>query len=89
MDERTRCQSCGMPIDEAFGNLGTEHDGSPSAQYCSFCYRNGVFTLPGLTVGDMIRMSIDNMTGELGMSLEEAREVANRVIPSLGRWSGG
>jgi Putative zinc ribbon domain len=76
-----------MPIGEAFGNLGTERDGSPSGEYCSFCYRNGAFTLPGLTVGDMIRLSIDNMTGDLGMPLEEASEVANRVIPSLRRWS--
>ncbi len=26
-------------------NLGTETDGTPSAEYCTYCYRDGRFTL--------------------------------------------
>jgi len=34
------CGSCGMPLlrDE---DAGTEADGSPSAEYCTYCYRDG------------------------------------------------
>ena len=87
MTDKPRCQSCGMPISVQFQNLGTNADGDASDQYCSFCYQNGSFTQPDLIVEDMIRMSIQNMTGpDLQMPREKATELANRVIPSLGRW---
>jgi hypothetical protein len=87
MTDRPRCQSCGMPISPQFENLGTNADGSSNDQYCSFCFEHGAFTQPGLKVEDMISMSIDNMTGDdLRMPLDKATELANRVIPTLGRW---
>lgn len=75
-----------MPIDPGFGNLGTEPDGSPSLDFCSLCYRHGGFTMPALTVEEMIEMSIANMTDDLGMPSDRAEELANRVIPTLRRW---
>lgn len=75
-----------MPIDSAFGNLGTERDGGPSADFCSLCYRDGSFTMPALTLDGMIEMSVANMTDDLGMPPERARELADRVIPTLRRW---
>lgn len=87
MQDKPRCQSCGMPIGASFGNLGTNADASPSDTYCSFCFANGEFTQPDLSVDDMIRMSIANMTGDdLRMPLDRATELAQRVIPTLGRW---
>ena len=87
MTDKPRCQSCGMPISAQFQNLGTNADGSHSQQYCSFCFKDGAFTLPNLKVEDMIRMSIENMTGDdLRMPLDRATELANRMIPELGRW---
>jgi hypothetical protein len=89
MHDKPRCQSCGMPISANFHNLGTNADSSSSDQYCSFCYKNGAFTQPDLKVDDMIRMSIENMTGDdLRMPLDKATELAHRVIPTLGRWKG-
>ena len=76
-----------MPISVQFQNMGTNADGAANDQYCSFCFQNGNFTQPDLKVDDMIRMSIENMTGpDLQMPLDKATELANRVIPSLGRW---
>ena len=44
MNEEMRfCQSCGMPM-QAAGDFGTEADGSASADYCVYCYKNGAFT---------------------------------------------
>ena len=87
MTDRPRCQSCGMPISVQFQNLGTNANGTNSDQYCSFCFKNGAFTQPDLRVEDMIKMSIENMTGDdLRMPLDRATELAHRVIPTLGRW---
>ena len=36
------CQSCGMPLLPGT-ELGTEADGSPSPDYCSYCYKGGKF----------------------------------------------
>ena len=43
MEEKKFCQSCMMPLN-APEDFGTEKDGSPSADYCKFCYVNGEFT---------------------------------------------
>lgn len=87
MEEKIRCQSCGMPLSEDFGNLGTEQDGSSNSEYCSFCYQNGGFTNPDQTLEEMIQSSIENMTSsDLKMPVEKATDLANSFIPTLGRW---
>lgn len=84
-----RCQSCGMPISNEFGNLGTNADGSHVAEFCVFCFANGEFTNPHQTLEEMIASSIENMTGDLQMSAEQASELANSLIPNLKRWRKG
>jgi hypothetical protein len=86
MEDKQRCQSCGMPIDAAAGNLGTETDGSFSPDYCTYCYQSGVFTDPGQTVDAMVASSVDFMSTNLGFSREEAAQLSNNVIRKLKRW---
>ena len=86
MDDKIRCQSCGMPLSADFGNLGTNADGTKTDEYCSFCFQNGVFTAPDQTLEEMINSSIENMTADLNMTAEKAAELANSVIPKLRRW---
>ena len=86
MEHKIRCQSCGMPLSEGFGNLGTNSDSSETWEYCSFCFQNGQFTNPTQTLAEMIRSSIENMTTEVGIPLEKATELANSFIPTLKRW---
>ena len=88
MDDKPRCQSCGMPLSESFGNYGTTGDGSTTSEYCMFCYKNGAFTLPNQTLEEMIQSSIENMTQDLRMTVEKATELANGVIRKLRRWQG-
>jgi hypothetical protein len=38
------CQSCGMPMKKDPGNGGTDSDGTKSADYCSYCFKDGGFT---------------------------------------------
>ena len=86
MDNKMRCQSCGMPLSADFGNLGTNNDGSKTDEYCSFCFQNGEFTNPTQTLEEMINSSIENMTADLNMPREKASELANSFIPTLRRW---
>ena len=87
MEEKARCQSCGMPVEAAFQNLGTEADGTPASEYCMFCYQNGSFTNPTQTVDEMVQSSIDFMTTNLGFEREQAAQMSNDVIPKLKRWN--
>ena len=87
MEEKVRCQSCGMPLSAAFGNFGTEGDGSRADEYCSICYQAGAFTKPDQTLAEMIESSVENMTTDLGMSEEKARELASTFLPGLKRWN--
>ncbi|MEP6849029.1 MAG: zinc ribbon domain-containing protein [Acidobacteriota bacterium] len=86
MDDKIRCQSCGMPLSEEFKNFGTEADGSRASEYCMFCYQDGDFINPGQTVDEVIRSSIRYMTANLGFSEEHATQMSNDVIPKLNRW---
>jgi len=86
MENKTRCQSCGMPISRESGNLGTNADDSPVAEFCIFCFANGDFTNPHQTLEEMIESSVKNMTSDLQMPVEQATELANSFIPELKRW---
>ena len=47
------CQSCGMPLKKDEKGGGTNADGSISTMYCSYCYENGEFHTPDMTVKEM------------------------------------
>ena len=81
---KERCQSCGMPLGEGFH--GTNADGSENAEYCRYCYKSGVFTMPDLTLERMIDRSVEFMKSKLGLSAEKARALSSSVIPKLKRW---
>jgi hypothetical protein len=74
-----------MPIVE--GYFGSEADGSPSPDYCTYCYQHGGFTAPNQTVDGMVQSSIDFMTSNLGYDRDEAARLSNEVIPALKRWA--
>ena len=84
MDNAIRCQSCGMPIEE--GYFGTNKDGSENKQFCTFCYQNGAFSEPEVTIEDMIERSVSFMTVELNFEEKKARELSQKIIPTLDRW---
>ena len=87
MDDKIRCQSCGMPLSDEFNNYGTDADGSPVSDYCMFCYADGGFANPTQTVDEMVQSSIDFMSKEFKMPVEQATQVSNDVIRKLKRWN--
>ena len=86
MEEKKFCQSCMMPLD-APESFGTEKDGSPSADYCQFCYRNGEFT-GDMTMEQMIEFCAP-FNGKAGLFPTEAaaREGMRPYFAKLKRWA--
>jgi hypothetical protein len=75
-----------MPLG-AVGSFGTNADGTEQGEYCKFCFRDGVFTEPDLSLDNMIARSVDHMTSELDLDKAQAESLAHDVIPKLKRWS--
>lgn len=84
MTEPVRCQSCAMPMNAAY--QGTNADGSLNSDYCKYCYKNGRFLEPDLTLEGMIDKSIGFMTTNFGMPRDKAEELSRKYIPPLKRW---
>jgi hypothetical protein len=77
------CQSCAMPMEKP-GDFGTNTDGSKNKEYCRYCYRDGKFTEPGMTMEQMIEKCAGMMRQ---MSVPDAQiEQTKAFIPMLKRW---
>ena len=88
-DEMKFCQSCGIPM-QAAADFGTEADGTPSADYCVYCYKDGAFTQE-CTMEEMILHCArfhEEFRDENGKSYtyEEAIAGMREFFPMLKRW---
>jgi hypothetical protein len=77
------CQSCGMPMDKK--DFGSNSDGTPSIEYCHFCFKQGKFSDEGITMQKKILKNIE-IAKKMGMSEEKAISLAQDTIPKLKRW---
>jgi CRISPR/Cas system-associated protein Cas10 (large subunit of type III CRISPR-Cas system) len=84
MEDIIRCQSCGMPLADGF--FGTEKDQVENQEFCKFCYQDGSYLQPEISMQEMIDMSVNNMMSEQGYDESYSRELANQFIPTLKRW---
>ncbi len=80
------CQSCGMPLSKDPLGGGSNADGSPSSEYCSHCYRKGVFTQPNITAPEMMKF-VEGKLRSMHFPGFLARRFAKEV-PTLRRWRG-
>jgi hypothetical protein len=78
------CQSCGMPLNKE-ENKGTNKDKTKNDEYCKFCFLEGKFTNPQLTMEDQINKGIE-MSKKMWMPEDKAKEIAWNTIPKLKRW---
>lgn len=79
-----RCQSCGMPLAKDKHGGGSERDGTKSAEYCSYCYQQGQFTEPNITVTQM-RDKVQTIMSKKGLPKLLAKLLA-RQTSKLKRW---
>ena len=63
---------------------GTEKDGSRKKYYCKYCYQNGQFTQPYLTLEEMKTRVKSNME-EMQMDADTINTVVSS-LPNLKRW---
>jgi len=80
------CQSCAMPMDKP-GLFGTEADGAGSTEYCTYCYQNGKFTEPDITMEQMIDKCVKHMVEQKIMPEKKARSVMTKYLPRMKRWN--
>jgi len=80
------CQSCGMPLEHP-EDFGTAKGGARVTDYCRYCYVDGAFTNPTMTLPEMV----DFCTGilvERGMPRTQAHAMMRESLPKLKRWAG-
>ncbi|MFM1651020.1 zinc ribbon domain-containing protein [Brevibacillus sp. B_LB10_24] len=77
------CQSCAMPLTEELS--GTEENGAKNEEYCLYCYEQGAFKQPELTMEQMIETCIPFMQKN-GMEEKQARQLLQQHLPKLKRW---
>ena len=71
-----------MKRDEDFG---TNRDGSKNKEYCSFCFTEGRFIDEGITLEQKIAKNI-MIAKEMGIPEDQAKQMAENIIPKLKRW---
>ncbi len=79
------CQSCGVEIRTRF-EFGTTATKVINTDYCKYCYRNGEFTEPDITMEQMIEKVAASLAEKKDMPLERAKMLASELIPTLKRW---
>jgi hypothetical protein len=78
------CQSCSMPMDKK-ELYGTEKDGSLNEFFCSYCYKNGAFTAPDISMEQMQEFVKNKM---IDMKMPKSLiDIAFNSIPQLRRWN--
>ena len=83
MESNRICQSCSMPLSS--GELsGTEKDGSRKKDYCKYCYENGQFTNPKITLEEM-KTFVKNKMQEMKIDADTI-SMAVSSLPNLKRW---
>lgn len=86
MENTNYCQSCGMPLIESEGLLGTHLDGTAHHEYCIYCFKDGAF-VADCTVSEMIKSCIPFMLeAHPNLTREEAHQSLSEFLPTLKRW---
>lgn len=78
------CQSCGMPLMKP-EDFGTARGGARAPDYCRFCYVDGAFANPGMTMAEMADFCVGVLERQ-GMAREQARALMTGTLPQLKRW---
>jgi len=72
-----------MKRDEDFG---TNLNNGFNREYCYYCYKDGKFTEPELTLRQQIERVANLSMDQLGMTEKQAIRMALEIVPQLKRW---
>lgn len=76
-----------MPIETA-EIRGTESDGTHNAEYCRYCYENGAYTMPDLTLDEM-KSLVGEQIGSMHLPpdlKDDLIAMSAKLLPGLKRW---
>jgi hypothetical protein len=73
-----------MPLQKQ-EDFGTDADGSKSKEYCFHCFQGGKFLDEGISLQGKIDKNV-SFAKMMGMSEEQARQMASTILPKLKRW---
>ena len=79
------CQSCSMPL-QTPEDFGTDDQKFRVNDYCRFCYQDGKFAQPDITVDEMIDRGSQMLAGKQIMSAQDARVMLEKRLPLMKRW---
>lgn len=79
------CQSCGMAIQDP-NDFGTTTSAAKNLNYCRFCFLNGKFTDPDITLEQMIEKCTGIAATKKNMTEDKAKEIVSDYMPKLKRW---
>jgi len=83
------CQSCAMPMEKK-DDFGVNADGSVNEEYCRYCFQNGKFTNPNITMEEMLEIGLKGIDKNTDMS-KPMKFMIKKMYPSqlkkLKRWS--
>lgn len=84
-DEIPICQSCGTPLqDPRF--RGTDQENARVQTYCIFCFQDGRFTEPKLTMEEMGWRIHRVLVQQASIPAREAVTMIDGILPKLERW---
>ena len=72
-----------MPLSSA-ELLGTEKDGSPKKYFCKYCYENGQFKNPDITLDEM-KSQVKSKMEEMKIDTDTINMTVD-TLPNLKRW---
>lgn len=81
------CQSCGTDLSDR-KLWGTGRNKSALSEYCVFCYKDGSFIEPALTMEEMGWRIHRVLVQQGGMTARESTAIIDGILPKLRRWQG-
>ncbi|MEO8451815.1 MAG: zinc ribbon domain-containing protein [Gemmatimonadota bacterium] len=79
------CQSCGMPMEKP-EDFGTDERAGRVGDFCGYCFRDGKFTDPDISMAAMLEKCVHIMTSQAVMPAIRARALMAEILPRLDRW---
>jgi len=77
------CQSCAMPMEKP-EDFGTNAGGKQNKEHCRYCYQNGKFAEPDITIEQMME-KVSGIMKQMHMPDAQIEQV-KMFIPMLKRW---
>ncbi len=74
-----------MPLEKP-EDFGTARNELRVNDYCHYCFQNGAFTEPDISMNEMIDKCVSIMARQEIMPEPQARALMADVIPKLKRW---